>query len=53
VVGFVTSVTNNWEIGEVKRQVGSRKVTVKCPKVLIQYQKTMFGVDKGDQTRAK
>jgi hypothetical protein len=53
VVNFVTSDTNNWEVGEVKRQVGSEKKSVTCPLSIQKYQRTMFGVDKGDQFRAR
>jgi hypothetical protein len=54
VVNFVTTDTNNnWSIGEVKRQVGSKKMVVKCPNAIRRYQQTMFGVDKGDQLRAR
>lgn len=50
VVQFVSS-TNEGGLGKVKRQIGSQKVDFDCPNALIQYQKNMFGVDKGDQMR--
>jgi hypothetical protein len=53
VVNFVSSLSTNWVVGEVKRQVGSVKKTVRCPNVIRRYQQNMFGVDKGDQLRAR
>ena len=50
VVSLVTT-TNITTVGTVKRQVGSNAVEFRCPDALIQYQRTMFGVDKGDQFR--
>ena len=38
-------------IGDVQRRVGRDKVTVRCPNDIIQYQKHMGGVDRGDQHR--
>ena len=38
-------------IDEVSRRVGSEKIKVPCPNDIIQYQKYMGGVDKGDQHR--
>ena len=49
-VSLVTT-TNITSIGTVKRQVGANSVEVPCPDAVIQYQRTMFGVDKGDQFR--
>jgi hypothetical protein len=53
VVNFVTSDTNNWKITEVGRQVGSTKKKFACPDAIMRYQRNMFGVDKGDQLRAR
>jgi Transposase IS4 len=50
VVNGCSSVINS-SVGTVERQVGSRKITLKCPNVLQRYQRTMFGVDKADQIR--
>jgi len=50
VVNFASSVTDP-SITEVFRQIKNRKLSFPCPRVLVQYQKTMFGVDKGDQIR--
>ncbi|CAB9517269.1 unknown protein [Seminavis robusta] len=50
VVSMVTS-RNDTSIGKVKRQIGSIKKTLDCPKAIIGYQTTMFGIDKGDQIR--
>ena len=38
-------------VGVVSRQVGSNVVKVSCPNDIIEYQKYMGGVDKGDQHR--
>jgi hypothetical protein len=38
-------------IGDVQRRVGRDKITVRCPNDIIQYQKHMGGVDRGDQHR--
>jgi Transposase IS4 len=51
VVNVVSSILSD-EVEEVKRQVGSEKKQYPCPKVLVRYQKTMQGVDNGDQMRA-
>ena len=50
VVSLVTT-TNITSIGSVKQQVGANSLEVTCPDAIIQYQRTMFGVDKGDQFR--
>ncbi|CAB9517121.1 unknown protein [Seminavis robusta] len=50
VVSMVTS-RNDTTIGKVKRQIGSIKKTLDCPKAIMGYQATMFGIDKGDQIR--
>ena len=52
-VQFVSSLTNNWSVGTVRRQVGSTSKVIPCPSVVKHYQETMFGVDKGDQFRAR
>lgn len=51
VVNFVSTVDDSG-LTTVKRQSGATKLDVPCPIVLQQYQKNMFGVDKGDQMRA-
>ena len=38
-------------IGKVERRVGKDKVSVDCPNDIIEYQKHMGGVDRGDQHR--
>ena len=38
-------------IGKVERRVGSEKIEVSCPNDIIEYQKYMGGVDRGDQHR--
>ena len=38
-------------IGEVSRRRGASKLTVRCPNDIIEYQKHMDGVDRGDQHR--
>jgi hypothetical protein len=53
VVNFITTVTADWGITHINRQVGSQKLRVKCPKPITRYHETMFGVDKGDQYRAR
>jgi len=50
VVNFVTSV-KDISIGHAKRQIGSKKQRFPCPNVVLLYNQTMFGVDKGDQMR--
>lgn len=50
VVQFA-SLTNEGGLGTVKRRIGSQRIDFACPHTLIQYQKNMFGVDKGDQMR--
>ncbi|CAB9498182.1 unknown protein [Seminavis robusta] len=50
----VTMVTtkNDTTVGTVKRQIGPMSRQLDCPAAMIGYQKTMFGVDKGDEMRA-
>ena len=50
VVGVVTTLYPS-SIGSVKRQVGAEAKDIPCPDAINVYQKTMFGVDKGDQIR--
>ena len=50
VVNCISTVKSSC-IEQVSRQVGSKKVIVDVPQVLKLYQRTMFGVDKGDQMR--
>ena len=50
VVGLVTTL-NTTKIGTVKRQVGKDSKEITCPEAVMNYQRTMFGVDKGDQIR--
>jgi len=50
VVNFVSSV-KDLSIGTAKRQVGSQQKKFPCPSVVLLYNATMFGVDKGDQIR--
>ena len=45
------STTKKHGIGEVERQSGQEIIKVKCPNDVIQYQKGMGGVDRGDQHR--
>ena len=51
VVNCVTTVIDN-SMDEVQRQKGRDLLSFPCPSVIRLYQKTMFGVDKGDQIRA-
>ncbi|CAB9512517.1 unknown protein [Seminavis robusta] len=51
VVTMVSSM-NDTTVGTVKRQVGPLARQLDCPRAMIRYQKTMFGVDKGDEIRA-
>jgi len=51
VVQCVTTKLNS-NIGEVERREGQKKQAIPCPEALIDYQKNMYGVDKGDQIRA-
>lgn len=51
VVNFCSSL-NDSGLDQVKRQVGSDKMTFDCPRVLIRYQQTMGAIDKGDQMRS-
>eukprot|EP00797_Seminavis_robusta_P022319 Sro354_g124780.2 (640) ;mRNA; r:32565-34484 len=51
VVTMVSS-KNDTTVGTVKRQVGPIARQLDCPSAMIGYQKTMFGVDKGDEMRA-
>ena len=51
VVNFCSSV-NEIGLGTIRRQVGSEKKEFPCPLALVQCQKNMFGIDKGDQMRA-
>jgi len=46
------SLLINTTIEAVKRQNGSEKDTTPCPAPIVDYQKHMFGVDKGDQMRS-
>jgi len=48
VVNCVSSQVST-RVDAVKRQNGSQKDTVPCPVPIVDYQKHMFGVDKGDQ----
>ncbi|CAB9531382.1 unknown protein [Seminavis robusta] len=50
----VTMVSSNSDttIGTVKRQIGPLARQLDCPTAMIRYQRTMFGVDKGDELRA-
>ena len=50
--GSLVSLLNLITIGSVKQQVGANSVEFPCPDAMIQYQRTMFGVDKGDQFHA-
>ena len=49
----VNCITTLPDLGddEVQRRRGSDSQTVPCPKCICKYQRTMFGVDKGDQIR--
>ena len=47
------SALNEIGTGTTRRQVGSKKREFKCPLTLIQHQRHMFGVNKGDQTQAQ
>ena len=47
----VISTTMKKGIGMVQRRVGRDKIDVRCPNDIIQYQKYMGGVDRGDQHR--
>ena len=42
----------NANVGEAERREGQKKQPVPCPEALIDCQKNMHGVDKGDQMRA-
>jgi len=42
----------NTAVGVVSRQVSTQKEAIPCPEAIIDYQKNMYGVDKGDQIRA-
>ncbi|CAB9500921.1 expressed unknown protein [Seminavis robusta] len=48
----MVSTRSDTTIGTVKRQIGPLARQLDCPAVMIGYQKTMFGVDKGDEMRA-
>ena len=48
----VVSSNRSTVIGVVERRIGPKRHKLPCPQILINYQKTMFGVDKGDQYRA-
>jgi Transposase IS4 len=52
VVSMVSSFCDT-SIGTVDRRVGQRLRKVACPCCMIKYQRTMFGVDKGDQMRVQ
>jgi len=51
VVQCVTTKLNA-KIGEVERREGQKKQPIPCPEAMIDYQRHMYGVDKGDQIRA-
>ena len=38
-------------VENVTRRRGSTATSIPCPKCIVKYQRTMFGVDKGDQIR--
>jgi hypothetical protein len=48
----IVSTNRSTKIGTVQRRIGAVRENLPCPQILISYQKTMFGVDKGDQYRA-
>lgn len=50
VVNLVTSLSDT-SVEEVKRQVGTINRNIPCPTAYVRYNKTMYGVDKGDQMR--
>jgi Transposase IS4 len=50
VVNVVSSYCDTG-VGAVHHRVGSQRPDVPCPSCLMRYQRTMFGVDKGDQMR--
>ena len=50
VVNCVSSYLS-FDVGTVKRQVGSTRKQFSCPQALMHYQQNMGGVDKGDQIR--
>jgi len=47
----VCSTILDLRMGECHRQIGSNKLPFSCPNIVRKCQQTMFGVDKGDQTR--
>jgi hypothetical protein len=48
----IVSTNRTTKVGTVERRIGAMRKNLDCPEILIKYQKTMFGVDKGDQYRA-
>ena len=51
VVKVISSVLSAKD-EKVKRRVGSKRIDVDCPEVVVKYQKNMGGIDKIDQKRA-
>jgi hypothetical protein len=49
MVVSIVSTNRSTQIGTVKRRIGAIRENLPCPQILISNQKTMFGVDKGDQ----
>ena len=51
IVTFVSSYFD-FRVSEVKRQVGPQQKSFQCPSAVVQYQKNMGGINKGDQMRS-